>query len=337
LSITHEEIEELERRIEMLRRRYDRYFSGREKREPLMDRFYVDAMAHRMNSEYVPNKGLKYFLESVSTKLTSYHGFWNRMMKRIEEGTIKREVDKSAQILQDQAIKRQQEKLGENYIGMNEYLDGSMDDELHKAAMEALEDKADEFAGGFGDIPGGENGRPSAIPALRPDPSPAMENAQAGGGPAATQPSGPFTPIQPPQSQPAELSSVPPADGRPSGIPIALASRPPSQGPFASRPASEGAPPVSRPPLRSVPPVASPPQQNQGLPDQRVSELYNAFMMARRTLGEPPSTLTLDGFKKQISQQVPVLQKKYNTSKVDFKVSIKGGKASIKAVVGGDD
>jgi hypothetical protein len=265
------EIARLDAMIEDLRKKYELYFSGMEKREPSMERMTVEGLARRLHSTLIFNTGLVYRLKSVATRLTSYQAYWDRTLRQMEEGTFRRELDKRKLIQQDWAVKREAERLGEGYIGMHEYLDGDLDDELHRAAMDAL---GNEPAENQPEAP------PDAIERLE-TPEPAS-----------------FTPVPLPAASSAPAYPVPPAPYNP-----------PSTG-ITARP------------------------KGGGMTESRVKEIYEAFMSARRAVGEN-TNLSLEGFRRQIESQLPNLREKFRTENIDFKVSIKGGKALLKAVTEG--
>lgn len=246
-----EDIDRLDHMIEQLKKKYELFFSGMERKEPGPDRVAVEQMARRLHTAFITNSAHMYRLKTVTTKLTTYQTYWDRVLRQMEEGTFRREIDKRKIIQKDMAIAREAERQGEGYISMGEYNDGDLDDEIGKAAVEA-----------FGGLDHAHKHRGAGAP-----------------------------------PHPAAHAQPPPAPA----------------------------------------PKPAPAAANGELKHSHVAELYNAFVMAKRTLGEANVNVSLDGFKKQLEQQLPALRAKYKTDQVDFKISIRGGKASIKAVVGNKD
>jgi hypothetical protein len=259
---TAEDIERFDQAIESLKKKYELFFSGMERKEPTADRAAVERMARQLHTAFITNSAMIYRLRSVATKLTTYQTYWDRVLRQMEEGTFQREIDKRKIVQRDMAIAREAQRKGEAYVSMGEYLDGTLDGEIGKAAEEALASHARDRAAAKQ-----RDGRAEKAPAEKAGPP--------GGKPAA------------PPSSPA----------------------------------------VPRP---SAPPTG-------GIPQERVRELYEAYMTARRTLGERNVNVSFEGFARQIDKQIPGLREKYKTGVIDFKVSIKGGKASLRAVVGGKD
>ena len=97
--ITHEEIEakigEFEKKLEVLRVRYEQYFMGIEKVAPAMLRMDVTRIMRDLEQMKIKNTSLKFRLRQGVQKFTSYSTYWNRVMREIEEGTYKKHVDKA--------------------------------------------------------------------------------------------------------------------------------------------------------------------------------------------------------------------------------------------------
>ena len=83
---------------------------------------------------------------------------------------------------------------------------------------------------------------------------------------------------------------------------------------------------------REAPPPVAPPPPAFKLPDDKVRDLYDAYVLAKQTTGEAIGGLSFDALKKRLGAQIPELLKKHNARALDFKVVIKGGKALIRPV-----
>jgi hypothetical protein len=98
-------------------------------------------------------------------------------------------------------------------------------------------------------------------------------------------------------------------------------------------------PSLPRPPAIAPPrPVGSPRPApmaaggaGDGMPEQRLRQLYDVYMQAKQRSGEK-SSLTMDGLRRQIEKQIPAIKAKHKCETVDFKVVMKDGKAMLKAV-----
>lgn len=65
--------------------------------------------------------------------------------------------------------------------------------------------------------------------------------------------------------------------------------------------------------------------------EARMRKLYAVYMKAKERTGEK-ANLSYEGMVRQLNKQVPVLQKKHNCDRIEFKVVLKDGKALLKAV-----
>ncbi|GEL69934.1 MXAN_5187 C-terminal domain-containing protein [Myxococcus virescens] len=137
----------------------------------------------------------------------------------------------------------------------------------------------------------------------------------------------------PPPSRPvaAGASSTPPPS-RPAATgagSMAPSSRAPGTGAAGSIPPPPR--PASTPPssAASRPPSAS---GGGGLADDKLRAVYDAYVTAKRRCQEDTSKLSYESVAATLRKQVPELLKQHNAKAVEFKVVIKDGKASLKAV-----
>ena len=192
------EITKLENMIEALRKKYELFFFGLEKKPPNAEREQVDRKVRELLNAFITNTGQRYRLQSVIGKYNTYQRYWDRILQQIEEGTYERELLKRKIIQQEfakEAYKKKTYTIGE-------------------------------------------------------------EEAAVSGGASSSDP----------------------------------------------------------------------------LNENSMKELYESYIQVKQTLGEPTENISLEAFKKSLEKQLPVLKEKYGTSDIEFKVSIKGGKATIKAV-----
>jgi len=66
--------------------------------------------------------------------------------------------------------------------------------------------------------------------------------------------------------------------------------------------------------------------------DSRLRGLYAAYVQAREKTGQPTKGITYEKMVKSINKQLPQIQKKHGSKKVEFCVVVKNGKAILKAV-----
>ena len=95
--------------------------------------------------------------------------------------------------------------------------------------------------------------------------------------------------------------------------------------PAALKPAS----PVAAAPRPAAP---APAAAGGSVADRQMKELYTAYIDAKRQCGEDVSRLTYDAVAKSVQKQVPEIMTRYKAKSVEFKVVVKDGKATLKAV-----
>lgn len=103
---------------------------------------------------------------------------------------------------------------------------------------------------------------------------------------------------------------------------------------FSSQPSQPPQRPVAAAEKPRVPapvPAARPAPSGDGMSEQRLKQLYDVYMQAKKRTGES-SSLTMDALKQQIEKQIPAIKAKHKCASVDFKVVLKDGKAMLKAV-----
>ncbi len=81
----------LEQKFEELKKRWERFFMGLEKRPPLKERDNLK----RLIFSIVDKKGYQYHLlykaKQLAIKFNTYNNMWERMLRDLEEGKIQRE------------------------------------------------------------------------------------------------------------------------------------------------------------------------------------------------------------------------------------------------------
>lgn len=92
----------LERRFAELKVLYDNYFSGLERREPLKQRETFVGALRRLESSGLPGSTqVQFRFNNLRARLSTFEQQWNRIARRIEEGTFKRDKLRAEQILKD--------------------------------------------------------------------------------------------------------------------------------------------------------------------------------------------------------------------------------------------
>lgn len=86
-----EDFIELEQRLADLCLRYEQYFNGLEKREPLSLRAEVEKAVRRYTGVPINNTMLKHKFTTLSGRFNTYREHWNRIVRQMEEGKYSRD------------------------------------------------------------------------------------------------------------------------------------------------------------------------------------------------------------------------------------------------------
>lgn len=183
-----------------------------------------------------------------------------------------------------------------------------------------------------------------AVPAVAPAVAP-VAGTPPRGLPTVTAPLGGAPSVPPVTGAPGRLPTVTsplagtPAKGTPVAPPGMAAKAPtgaPSSAPPSRPPAAPGAAAARTPmsPAASAAPAPRPPAASGsgGMSDDKLRAVYDAYVTAKRRCQEDTSKLSYESVAATLRKQVPELLKQHNAKAVEFKVVIKDGKASLKAV-----
>lgn len=86
-----EDIELFDRNLKELVIKYEQYFLGMERREPLKLLEEVERLARLYTASAISNTMLMFRYNSLKSRLVSYRQYWNRTKRLIEEGKYSRD------------------------------------------------------------------------------------------------------------------------------------------------------------------------------------------------------------------------------------------------------
>jgi hypothetical protein len=88
------DVQRLEESVEELKVRYEMYFLGSERREPVRDREELKRQIVRMKGAFTRNAALRFRIQSLHARYLSYERLWLRAGREREEGTYRRDLFK---------------------------------------------------------------------------------------------------------------------------------------------------------------------------------------------------------------------------------------------------
>jgi len=334
-------LSDAETRLRRLKTLYDQWFSGIERMEPAVARKEHEDLLVKLRRETVNNTALRFRLQQIVQRHTTFTTYWRRIARQIEDGTFKRDLVRA----------RKRGKRGAELDDVEPELSYEIDVELDidgdyaeadtqvDARMEQPEEPARTL--------------PQAKPA---DAKPDVRPADAKPGPAA--PPRAAVSLAPPQPPPRLVAPPPPlaagasafgSKPRPPVPPLAagapLPSAPKPAGPGQSvlttktvtaiKPAvptvsrAPGAPAASHKPQ---PVVARSGDNGAALSSEDVQRIYSKYVAARQQNSERTDNVKLDSIEKTLRGMLPSLEKKHAGKKIDFEVVVKDGKVALKPV-----
>jgi hypothetical protein len=83
-------VKDLEIKLDRLRSLYDQYFRGFEKMPPLILKKEVENRIRTLTKVRMKNTALRFRLQVQIQKYSTFLAYWQRMMRELEEGKIKR-------------------------------------------------------------------------------------------------------------------------------------------------------------------------------------------------------------------------------------------------------
>ncbi|NVJ07693.1 hypothetical protein HUW63_20925 [Myxococcus sp. AM001] len=325
-----QECEALEAEVAVLRNLYEQYFLGNERQAPSRAHEDLKKRLNKLKGAFIRSTSAKFRVASLYNKFLTYERLWVRTLQEIEAGTYRRDVFK--------ARRRAESRKASSPVAAGQ-----------KGVVELPEDISDMD---FEEVEELSRPRPVNEPQVAarflqaPDGTPSKGTPAVGSTPLRGTPAvAPLTGIPsvapvagtPPRGlptvggTPAHGTSVAPP-GMAAKAPGAAASTPPP----ARTPAvgASSTPPPSRPAAMPPPSTASrpPTASGGGMADDKLRAVYDAYVTAKRRCQEDTSKLSYESVAATLRKQVPELLKQHNAKAVEFKVVIKDGKASLKAV-----
>ncbi|QDE80395.1 MXAN_5187 C-terminal domain-containing protein [Myxococcus xanthus] len=358
-----QECEVLEAEVAVLRNLYEQYFLGYERQAPSRAHEDLKKRMNKLKGAFIRSTSAKFRVASLYNKFLTYERLWVRTLQEIEAGTYRRDVFKARRRAEGRKASATGAVGQKGVVELPEDI-SDMDfeevEELSRPRPVNEPQVATSYLQATGGTP--SKGAPAVaplMPAIAPL-TPAVGSTPLRGTPAVAPLTGipSVAPVAgtPPRGLPTVTSAVAgtPAHGTsvaPPGMaakaPGVVASTPPPSRPVAtgtgsmpppSKAPGTGAagsiPPSSRP--TSMPPpstAARPPSASGGgMSDDKLRAVYDAYVTAKRRCQEDTSKLSYESVAATLRKQVPELLKQHNAKAVEFKVVIKDGKASLKAV-----
>ncbi|MFO0563794.1 MAG: MXAN_5187 C-terminal domain-containing protein [Polyangiales bacterium] len=341
-------LDELETRLDRLRALYEQYFTGIEKAVPAVQHKDVERRIQTLRKASLRNTAQRFRFQTLIQKYTTYLQYWQRILRRIEEGTHKRDLARAARY-------GVRPKKASSSDGVYELDPDAIEDYDDVDAVEEVEAE-----------PTTEERAPLHKPAAVVQPAATARQVEvlpfdvveapvrnvlpsvAPKPATAAQP----TPVASTVSTPATPAASVPAPAQPAaqakrpglsvfGVAQKGAGPTTTAQPALSKPAAQPAPAASIPApaqpaalTQARPAVATTPSGGATRPtstDAALRQLYERYRDARKQNGE--AEVDFDVVARQVRDTLPKLREKYPGQNVELDVSVKDGRTILRPVV----
>lgn len=100
----------LDEELERLRVSYEKYFVGVDKVPPVRERQRLERLLRHVTSLRTNNTELRFRVNGVRSRFVTFNHYWTRILRQIEEGTYKRDLDRMARKQRLKSLQEEQAK-----------------------------------------------------------------------------------------------------------------------------------------------------------------------------------------------------------------------------------
>jgi len=86
---------EIEEAIAALRMSYEQYFLGIERKPPTLEHNELKKRINKLRGGFIRQTALKFRIQSITAKFTTYERLWSRTLQEMENGTYRRDLFKA--------------------------------------------------------------------------------------------------------------------------------------------------------------------------------------------------------------------------------------------------
>jgi hypothetical protein len=327
-------LDELETRLDRLRALYEQYFTGIEKAAPVVQHKDVERRIQALRKASLRNTVQRFRFQTLVQKYTTYLQYWQRILRRIEEGTHKRDLARALRY-----------GVRPKSASSNDVVYELAPDEIEEVEAEPATEERPPLQKPAVTMQPAAPARPvevlpfdvieapvrNVLPSVAPRPAavPPASAASSIPTPATAAPSASIlAPAQPAaQAKRPGLSVFGVAQ---KGGSSTAATQPTLRMPAASIPA-----PAQLAALPQAPPtVATTSSDGATRPtstDAALRQLYERYRNARKQNGE--ADVDFDVVARQVRDTLPKLREKYPGQHVEFDVAVKDGRTILRPVI----
>lgn len=332
-----EVLDDLENRLERLKRLYEQYFLGIQKIPPAQLHKEVERGIRELTQRKPRNTALRYKLNSISQRFSSYSTYWNRVMRQIEQGTYLRDIQR----VKRRAYARGEEIPDEVLAKMPALMRKRVLRDRERIARRHAEKDASAPAAAAPTARHAVHRIDESDPLLGADLDTDMEELFSSIMAEDAPLGGDTAPPPPQRAQIApEVTADEPGEAQVGAWREPAATRP-RERPKGEAPSADGqwrepARPPPPPPPRRQPPRRSQPARPAGgslppgMDERQARALYDNYVRARKMVGAS-SDVSFGRLMSSLRNQAPRIMKQHGAQKVEFNVVLKDNRVVVKA------
>lgn len=134
-----DQLDGLERKIQLLKVEYDKYFMGIIKRPPSKEREEIEVFLRNFGRATIRNTAINFRFQGLKARFLTFDQYWQRILKQIEEGTFKRDQFRYSLKQKEDELTRQQEEA--NKLEEQRLAEEKRKEEARRAARDTVEDR----------------------------------------------------------------------------------------------------------------------------------------------------------------------------------------------------
>jgi hypothetical protein len=286
-------VADAEMRLKRLRALYDQWFAGIERIEPNQQRKELDTVLNTLKREQVRNTALRFRMQQIVQRYTTYNTYWRRISRQIEEGTYKRDVIRARRLVD------------------------VMPSSVPPPPRTDARDEAKESASA-----NGKDSAPAAD-AVDVEIDHAVDSVLGAFGPGTARLSPRPPPLVSPMALPNPPNKLEPARSFPAPAPGAVRPPPP--------PAAAIKRPPPPPPAAAMRPPAVASKSADGIGEDQMQRIYQKYVEARRA-NQERTDVKFESVASSVRGMMPKLLQKHAGKSIDFEVIVRDGKVALKPV-----
>ena len=134
-----DQLDGLERKIQLLKVEYDKYFMGIVKKPPTKEREEIESFIRNFGRATIKNTAINYRFQGLKARFLTFEQYWQRILKQIEDGTFKRDQFRYSLKQKEEELTRQQEEARK--LEEQRMVEEKRSEEAKRSTRDTIEDR----------------------------------------------------------------------------------------------------------------------------------------------------------------------------------------------------